>query len=316
MFGFWKNLKKPFLVLAPMEDVTDFVFREIVAETAPPDVFFTEFTNVAGLMSEGREVVAQRLEFSEKQRPIVAQIWGSRPENYREAAEYVRELGFDGVDINMGCPQRNVVKNKAGAALIKEPEIAARIIQATKEGAGKLPVSVKTRLGFKEIKTEEWSSFLLKQNIAVLTMHARTQKQMSKGSADWEEIGKVVKMRDEIAPKTLIIGNGDVASYSEAVERAETYEVDGVMIGRGIFSDPWVFEKREKDHTKKDRLELLLKHTKLFEKTWKDKKNFSIMKKFFKIYVREFDGASELRNKLMSAENYKDVFKIVDTFLA
>lgn len=300
-----------------MEDVTDFAFREIVAEIAPPDVFFTEFTNVAGLMSDGRENVARRLKYSEKQRPIVAQIWGTKPQNYYEAAKFVAQLGFDGIDINMGCPQRSVIKHKAGSALIKNPKLAAEIIQATKKGVGEsgtnIPVSVKTRIGFKNVVTEEWAEFLLRQKIAALTIHGRTQKQMSKVPADWEEIGKVVKIRNSLAPETLIIGNGDVESREEALEKAKKYGTNGVMIGRGIFQNPWVFEKQNKNHTKEEYLELLLKHTRLFVQTWGEQKNFNVMKKFFKMYVREFEGAGELRAQLMHASSYKEVETVIKT---
>jgi nifR3 family TIM-barrel protein len=294
-----------------MEDVTDYVFREIISQEAPPDVFFTEFTNVAGLMSEGREIVERRLRFSKNQKPIVAQIWGTNPQNFFEAAEYIRKLGFDGIDINMGCPQKKVIKMGAGAGLIKTPKLAKEIIAATKEGAREIPVSVKTRLGFNKIKTEEWAGLLLKQNIDALIMHGRTRKQMSKAPANWEEIGKLVKIRNESSSKTVIIGNGDVESREEAEQKAKRYEVDGIMIGRGVLCNPWIFEEKEKKHSKEDYLKLLLKHAELFEDTWKEKKNFSIMKKFFKMYVREFEEASDLRQKLMQAENYKEVENII-----
>ena len=307
MENFWTKLNKPFTALAPMEDVTDFVFREILAEIARPDVFFTEFTNVTGLISEGKEFVERRLKHSDKQKPIVAQIWGSEPKDYHEAAKYISSLGFDGIDINMGCPQKKVVKTKGGAALIKYPELAKEIIEATKEGAPNLPISVKTRIGYVTIKTEEWTRHLLNQDLAALTIHGRTRKQMSKGRANWEEIKKSVEIRDEIAPNTLIVGNGDVENYQQTKEKVKEYGVDGVMIGRGIFTNPWAFEKEAKEHTKEEYLSLLLKHTKLFKATWEEKKNFAIMKKFFKIYVRNFDGANELRQKLMRCENYAQV---------
>jgi len=312
MVNFWEKLKKPFTVLAPMEDVTGFVFREIIAETARPDIFFTEFTNVTGLLSEGKEYVERRLKYSEKQRPIVAQIWGSEPKDYYEAAKYIVSLGFDGIDINMGCPQKAVVKHKSGAALIKYPELTKEIVEATKKGGSGLPISVKTRIGYDKVETTQWATHLLKQGLAALTIHGRTRKQMSKGKADWKEIKKAVEIKNEIAPNTLIVGNGDVNNAKEAEEKAKEYGVDGVMIGRGVFTNPWAFEKEAKEHSKKEYLRLLLKHTKLFEETWGEKKNFAIMKKFFKIYVRDFDGASELRQKLMECENYTQVKNLVE----
>ncbi len=297
-----------------MEDVTDFVFREIIAETAPPDVFFTEFTNVAGLMSEGRDHVAKRLEYSEKQRPIVAQIWGTDPKNYYHGAKYVKSLGFDGIDINMGCPQRSVIKNGGGAVLIKTRNLAQEIVDATKKGGQDLPVSVKTRLGYRQIETENWAEFLLKQGVAALTMHGRTQKQMSKTPANWDEIGKIPAIRNRIAPDTLIIGNGDIESYGEALEKSEKYKVDGVMIGRGIFSNPWIFEKQQKEHSTHENLKLLLKHAKLFEEKWGSKKNFHIMRKFLKTYVREFPDATVLREKLMKCNSYNEIKETLDNF--
>ncbi len=328
--GFWaelKKTKKPFLALAPMEDVTDFAFREILAETAPPDVFFTEFTNADGLMSAGRETVIKRLMYSEKQRPIVAQLWGNNPETMRGAATLVAELGFDGIDINMGCPDKSVVKIGAGSALIENWDLARELILAAKEGAKigeaeNLPVSVKTRIGFNKIVTEEWAEFLLNQGIACLTVHGRTKKQMSKVPANWEEIGKVAKVRDEMGVETLIVGNGDVESWEDAGGKAEEFGVDGVMIGRGIFSNPWIFEKEgakkhsvcesEKTrHSVEEHLNLLLKHTQLFEETWGKEKNFAIMKKFFKIYVRGFDGANELRQRLMECGSFEEIQRII-----
>ncbi|MCA9386392.1 tRNA-dihydrouridine synthase family protein, partial [Candidatus Dojkabacteria bacterium] len=186
------DIKKPILALAPMEDVTDFVFRELISDIAKPDVLFTEFTNVDGLFSNGKDQVIKRLKFSSNQHPIVAQIWGSTPKNYFESAKLIYDMGFDGIDINMGCPVRAVIKQRSGAALIKYKELAKEIIKAAKEGAGKLPVSVKTRIGLNKIETNEWVSFLLNQNIDVLTIHGRTAKDKSKVPANWDEIKKAV----------------------------------------------------------------------------------------------------------------------------
>ena len=292
-----------------MEDVTDHVFREILAEIAPPDVFFTEFTSAEGLCSAGYEKVASRLRYSEKQRPIVAQIWGVTPEKLRDAAKIVKKLGFDGIDINMGCPDKAVVKIGAGSALIENFDLASELIDAVKEGAKNIPVSVKTRTGFNKIITEDWTEFLLKQGIQALTIHGRTKKQMSKATASWEEIAKAVKVRDKVSPETVIIGNGDVLDYSDALDKANKSGVGGVMIGRGIFADPWVFAKDliPKIRTTEEKINLLLKHAELFEITWGVQKNFAIMKKFFKIYVRDFEGSSELRQLLMKCTSFEEV---------
>lgn len=314
MANFWQALPTPFMILAPMEDVTDFVFREIICEVGKPDVLFTEFTSVDGLTSKGRTETLRRFEFTEKQRPIVAQIWGNDPNKYYEVAQLIHELKFDGIDINMGCPVDMVIKRGCGAGLIKNQKLTDEIIAATKRSANGLPVSVKTRLGYDKIQTEEWISFLLQQKIDALTIHGRTVKELSKIPANWDEIGKAVNLRNTISPNTKIIGNGDVRDHNDTLSKHEQYHVDGIMIGRGIFTNPWVFDKTGKIHDQNESLTLLLKHTKLFEEKWGKIKNFDTMKKFFKIYVTGFDGASELRQKLMECKNYEEVEKeIKDT---
>jgi len=309
--NFWNNLKKPFLVLAPMYDVTDFVFREIISEIAKPDVLFTEFVNTNAICSSRKEKAAKDLLFSKKQRPIVAQIWGTNPDMFFKAAQEISKMGFDGIDINMGCPERSVVKNGSGAALIKNPNLAKELIKATKEGAKNIPISVKTRIGYSKIITEEWTSFLLEQNLNALTIHGRIANK-SDGKTMWNEIKKVASLRNKLSPRTIIIGNGDVKSYKEALGKYNGYKVDGVMIGRGILSNPWVFKKDDVvKHSKEDLINLLLKHTKLYEETWKNTKNFNALKKFFKVYVREFKGSNELRQELMKCQNYNQVVETI-----
>lgn len=316
--NFWQQLKKPIFILAPMEDVTDTVFRQIIMSCGRPDVFFTEFTNVDGMFSRGEKQVTQRLQFQSNEKPIVAQIWGLQPENYYKAAKRLGEMGFDGIDINMGCPQKNITSKGACSALITNPALAKEIIQATQEAAGELPVSVKTRIGFKTIQTEEWIGFLLDCNLAALTIHGRTAAEMSAVPAHWDEIGKAVEMRDKKKSSTLIIGNGDVQSLEEAKEKAEKYKVDGVMIGRGIFHNPWLFNDAVHidQKTIQERLVLLQNHVEIYEKTWKNEKPFQILKKYFKIYISGFDGASELRMHLMEVRNSDEVRKILTDFLA
>jgi tRNA-dihydrouridine synthase len=312
--NFWKDLPKPFLILAPMEDVTDTVFREIVCDIKKPDVLFTEFTSVDGLMSVGKKRVMRSLLYTERQRPVVAQIWGSGVENYTNSTKLVDTLGFDGVDINMGCPDRGVIKKNAGSGLIRDFEMAKQVIDAVKQGKGDMAISVKTRLGFDKVITDEWISFLLEQNLDAITVHGRIATEMSKNPADWNEIKKAVALRDSIAPNTLIIGNGDVKSYTQAIEYSEKYKVDGVMIGRGIFGNPWIFEKEDTNHTTQDYLDLLLKHTKLFIQIWGNTKNFHVLKKFYKMYVREFRGADELRADLMLCNTEPEVIEVIKKF--
>jgi len=324
--NFWKKLNKPFFVLAPMLDVTDTAFRQIIAKYGKPDVFWTEFVAVDGLCSEkGREKLKKNLlQFDESERPIVAQLFGSKPENFEKAARIVTEMGFDGIDINMGCPQKNILKQGAGSELIINPELAREIIRATKKGAGDLPVSVKTRVGYNKNEIESWIPTILEENPVALTIHGRTKKEMSKVPAHWDLIKRVQEIRDEMKSETLIIGNGDVTSLEEAKSRAEETGVDGVMIGRGIFGNPWLFSGVDwKTISVKEKLEVVLEHTKLFEKIFGDNKenqklfggkgrarNFALMKKHYKAYVNGFDGAKELRIKLMEAEDLEEVKKI------
>lgn len=313
MKNFWQKLPKSFFALAPMEDVTDTAFRQVIASVGKPDVFFTEFVNVDGLFSSGREKVIHRLKFAELEHPIVAQVWGINLENFTKAAKLIKQMGFDGIDINMGCPQRSVIKQKACSALINHPEEAKGIFLAVKKGAGGLPVSIKTRIGFKEIQTEEWLGFLLKLKPVVLTVHGRTVKELSKVPAHWDEIGKAVKMRDELGGDTLIIGNGDIISYRDGLDKVKKYRVDGVMVGRGVFHNPWIFnpEVDISSINSKGRIELLLKHAGLFEKIWGKEKQFNILKKFFKAYLRDFDGAGELRAKLMETKNIREARELL-----
>lgn len=320
MQNFWQNLKKPFFILAPMDDVTDVVFRTMVNKISPPDVFFTEFTNVEGLQSPGRERLLPRLWFEKDQQPIVAQIWGQRPENYYQTAQELKKMGFSGIDINMGCPDKKVIKQGSCSALINNPKLAREIIIATQEGAGGLPVSVKTRLGLKNIQTEEWIGFLLSLNVEVLTIHGRTAKEMSAVPAHWEEIAKVVKMRNEMKSKTLIVGNGDVADYRDGLKKVEETEVDGIMIGRGIFHNLWAFAQNPEEfqdlrNSSKYMLTLLLDHARLFDKTWGKGKNFAILRKFFKIYVSGLPEAAQLRERLYQTENLAQVEEAVAEYL-
>lgn len=306
--NFWRKLPRPFTVLAPMENVTNFAFRQVVATKLPkPDVLFTEFTNVEALNSEGFERTIPRFTLSMSQKPIVAQIWGTNPENYYKSAKLIEKLGFDGIDINMGCPDRAVVKIGACSALINNKSLAKEIIEAVKKGSKKLPISVKTRIGFKEIVTEEWVTFLLEQNIDALTIHGRTVKQMSDVPANWDEIKKAVEIKNKISPKTVIVGNGDVISYSEVIKRHKNYNVDGVMIGRGIFSNPWIFDKNDKKHTPDEYKNILINHLKLLDQ----EKYFDEVKKFFKMYICNFEGANKLRAKLMQTKSVKEALKLL-----
>jgi tRNA-dihydrouridine synthase len=314
------DVSKPFFVLAPMDEVTETVFRQIVLETAAPDLMFTEFVNVDGLMSPGRSRLLKKLRFVEAEKGLVAQLWGLKPENFKTIAGQIadgtiaRELGlpagcnFVGVDLNMGCPAKSEVQNGACSALIKTEnrELAGQIIDATREGlAGRLPLSVKTRLGFNEIDMT-WFEFLLAKDLDLLTVHGRTRKEMSKVPAHWDLIGEVVKMRDRLAPQTLIAGNGDVMNHRQGEALAKQYGLDGIMIGRGIFQDPFAFAATSPwpEWSRQERIELYRKHVQSFADTWQQgERNIKTLNKFCKIYISDFDGAKELREQLMEADS-------------
>lgn len=312
----WIDLVKkdePFLALAPMEAVTEYVFRELLCDIGKPDVMFTEFTSAEALDSDGFERTIGRFDFSERQRPIIAQIWGITPKSFYNAAKIVKEKGFDGIDINMGCPDKAVMKKGSGACLSENPTLAAELIAAIKDAAPELPLSVKTRLGLKTNISETWIPFILKQNIAALTLHARTAKELSDVPAHWDEIKKAVGYRNEISPHTVLMGNGDVKSYKDALEKFQEFNPDGIMIGRGVFTDPYIFEKNANGsaHTEKEHLELLLKHAKSFSDHWNGERNFAEVKRFFKIYIRNFQGAASFRDQLMRATNYDEVEQLL-----
>jgi len=378
--GFWKGVKentaaqkRPILTLAPMADVTDAAFRRIIAKYSRmgkvgggPDVMWTEFVSADGLCSPGREVLLRDLAFSEDERPIVAQLFTSHPDKMRKAARLVAACGFDGLDINMGCPDRSIEKQKAGAAMMKDPENAIAVINAAREGVKDLlgegllesdpehrviPVSVKTRIGYNKVDLD-WIRVLLEQKLPVLTIHLRTRKEMSDVPAHWELMPEIVKLRDEISPETLIIGNGDVESLADAEEKAKKSGCDGIMFGRAIFGNPWLFEntvpstehlvrspenpnsvlgtrnsvlKSEGSHNAPfkfsskmiiESLRVMVEHTELFMELLGDVKSFAVMKKHYKAYVNGWDGAKELRVKLMEANDAKEVRLVVDNYIA
>lgn len=299
--------------MAPLYDVADTVFRQIIADCSPPDLFFTEFVNVDGLQSAGKKDAQKRLIFSAKEKPIIAQIWGLNPDNYFKTTKELIDMGFAGVDINMGCPDKAIVKNGSCSALINNRELAAQIISATKKAAkGKMPVSIKTRLGFNDIDYS-WHEFLLNQGLDMLSIHGRTKKEMSKVPANWEAINNIRKLRDKISPDTLIIGNGEVLTKKQGIDLARKYKLDGIMIGTGIFNDPFVFADKSPwpNYSKQQKLDLFKKHVKLFDKTWKGTKPIKLLNKFCKIYINNFDGAKELREKLMAVKSADELLSMI-----
>lgn len=312
------KLPKPFLVLAPMDDVTDTVFRQVIAGTAPPDLYFTEFVNVDGLQSPGREKLLPKLQFTAQEQPIIAQIWGKNPENYYKTTLELKEMGFAGVDINMGCPDKAVVKNGCCSALINDREAAGEIIRAVQRAAGEdFPVSVKTRIGFGTIDLT-WIEYLLSFKLNMLTIHGRTTREMSKVPAHWDVIGQCRELRDQFSPTTLIVGNGDVKDYQHAQELAERYQLDGIMIGRGVFEDPYVFAKQSPwaTQTPQQKMQLFQKHIELYASTWQNnERRLPTLNKFCKIYINGFDGAKELREKLMACLSVQELRDILVTVM-
>lgn len=316
MNNFWQKLAKPIFVLAPMADVTDTAFRRVIAKYGKPSVMWTEFVSADGLAlapGEGRKKLLKDLEYTEDERPIVAQFFTSSPLNMRLAAQLAANLGFDGIDINMGCPAKVINRQDAGACLIKTPELAREIIRAAKEGAGDLPVSVKTRIGYNKVELESWLPAILAEEPAVVTIHARTAKEMSKVPARWEFVKRAVEIRNEMRSETLIFGNGDVVDMDDARKKVEETGCDGVMLGRAIFGNPWLFS--EHIPSTKEKLRILIEHTELFENLLGGVKSFSIMKKHFKAYVNGFDGAAELRSKLMNTDNVREVKDVLSKYI-
>ncbi|HSH04913.1 MAG TPA: tRNA-dihydrouridine synthase [Anaerolineae bacterium] len=316
---FWHQIPRPIIALAPMFDVTNVAFRQMIAQTAPADVYFTEFVSAEALNSRGYHAVIKMLDYTENQRPIVAQIWGHTLTHLEAAARIIADLGFDGIDLNMGCPQKSVLKHGVCSALINDHPRAADIIAATKAGAGHLPVSVKTRIGFAEIQTEEWIGFLLTQDLPVISIHGRTVADMSRVPANWDEIAKAVHLRDQINKETLIIGNGDVMNYWEGRARVDQTGVDGVMIGRGLFQDIYALEKSPSPETKTNptqtqRLQLLRQHLALHTHHFNSGRHFALFKRLLKIYIREFDHAAQLRDQLINAPSPNHILDILTTF--
>ena len=313
-------MPRPFLILAPMYHVTDTVFRQIIASCAPPDVFITEFVNVDGLRSPGRAKLLPYLYLEETKVPVWAQIWGKKPQNYLQVARELADGGFAGIDINMGCPDKTVLKNNTCSALIKPANrrLAAEIIAATKAGAGKLPVSIKTRLGFAEDDLS-WHEFLLSQDIACLSVHARTVSEMSRVPARWERISEIKALAERIAPLTKIVGNGDIVSRRQALELCRLHGWDGAMIGRGIFEDPFLFAE-ESPWAKMppaEKVGLYRRHIELFQRTYgAGERRFDLLKKFMKVYLTGFEHASRLRIRIAGCNKAAEALEALDSYLA
>ena len=331
MKDFWHNLPKPIFALAPMEDVTDAAFRRLIARYGKPAVMFTEFTSADGLVlapAQGQQALRKKLLFSESERPIVAQLFTASPERMEQAARLVAELGFDGIDINMGCPVKEVVDTGCGAALIKNPSLAHSLIQSAKKAD--LPVSVKTRIGYQTDELDSWLPELLAEEPAAITIHARTRKEMSAVPARWDTVARAARLRDSLGSKTLILGNGDVKDLADARAKVAETQCDGAMLGRAIYGNPWLFADRAGEPSPQERIQALIEHLDLFEELFgtttnyatiserssdmtaslgrdesklSPRSSFAVMKKHFKAYISGWDGAKELRTRLMETDS-------------
>ncbi len=342
--GFWGKLKKPIIGLAPMDGVTDAAFRFITAKYGKPDLTITEFTSVEGICA-GALRPLQAFQYDDSERPVIAQIFGSTPECFYKAAFVITELGFDGIDINMGCPAKNVASRGSGASLILTPELAKDIIHQTQKAAKDwsegikieevglpeniveyvktqqqnapynsgltrklLPVSVKTRIGYNSIVIEEWVKHLLETEPVNITFHGRTLKQMYSGLADWEAISRAAKIVHET--ETTILGNGDIASLPDAHERIKKFGLDGVLIGRASFGNPWLFNPAKKETTLEEKFKVAVEHSVLYAKLFPTSP-FIHMRKHLAWYCRGFENAAHIRQKLMMSNNAEEVKEIL-----
>lgn len=317
MSTFWDDMVRPFMVLAPMADVTDPAFRRVIAQYGKPDVLWTEFVSADGLyhtrevnkLPDDENPLLKDLVYGENEHPIIVQLFSAKPEMMEYAAALMVDLGFDGVDINMGCPDRSVEKQGAGASLMKQPELAVELIEAAKSGVqGKIPVSVKTRIGYNKNELDMWLPKLLSAEPAAVTVHTRTRKELSLVPARWEHIEEAVRIRDAAGSKTYIIGNGDVETPEQGRVLAKEYGADGVMIGRGIFGNPWLFSEQVPGLDEK--LRVLQEHCDAFSELC-GHKSFAVMKKHFKAYVTGFDGAKEMRIELMGCNTAEEVAEVI-----
>lgn len=308
------RLPRPFFVLAPMDDITDIVFREIIADCQAPDLFFTEFVNVDGLQSRGRERLLHKVARRPSETNLIAQIWGKIPANYEKTAAELVEMGFAGIDINMGCPEKSIIKNGCCSALANNRDLAREIIESVKRGvAGRVPVSVKLRTGFGQVDFS-WPEFILQQNIDLLTVHGRTTREMSKVPARWQDIQTIREIRDRVAPQTLIVGNGDVMSRTQGEELAAKHGIDGVMIGRAIFTDPYIFSNESPWNSKsqREKLDQYIKHIELFTSTYPGRtRNWESLKRMAKTYVHGVQGANAFRDALMRSKSSDEMLTVL-----
>lgn len=350
--GFWSDLPLPILGLSPMDGVTDFPFREMTKKYGQPSIIYTEFTSVEGVCHGAKQLLKDFL-YGEIQRPIIGQIYGTTPDFFRQTAIILCQLGFDGIDINMGCPAKNVAHSGAGAALIQTPKLAQEIIRATQQGVQDwlngqtvrncqnvtdeialaiearekmlpmavrqlqktrtLPISVKTRIGYGTPVISEWIPTLLEMAPAAIALHGRTLKQQYGGQANWELIGEAAQLTSKT--ETLLLGNGDVKTLVDAQEKVATYQLQGVLIGRAAMGNPFVFAP-DKTPATSDLMKIALAHAELFESTYRQdpKYNFLPMRKHLGWYVHDIEHAAKIRQEIYQCNSSQDFWAVVEKY--
>lgn len=302
----WQDSPRPIVCLAPMDGITNTAYRRIVRKVNPGVILFSEFTNVEGLLRSDH--VRQRLDYHPSEHPFFMQIFGNRPEAFAEVSRMIEDRGIMGVDINMGCPAKKIVNSQHGSALMKDPELACRIIEAIRK-ACKLEVSVKTRLGWEN--AEDLIPFgkrLEAAGVSLITIHGRTYKQAYRGHADWEPIYELKR-----ALSIPVLGNGDVQHYEDGMRRMQN--LDGFMIGRKAIGNPWVFQDRSRIAlpTLQERTALALEHYHLFRELKPERIALLEFRKYLGEYVHGIAHAKQWRNRLMQTHTETEFIKLMET---
>jgi len=338
------SFQKPVIGLSPMDGITDEPFRLLQTKISKPDLIFTEFVSAEGL-SRGGVKLYDVLLYSSEERPIIGQLFGKDPESFYKSAIILAHLGFDGVDINMGCPAKTVVQHGSGGALIENPKLASEIIKSVKKGVSdwshgkvtidnldlnqrthevikrnlkysgkteglKPSISVKTRLGITEPIYKTWIPFLLEHKLDFLTIHGRTLKQGYSGVADWSAISECAKMATQT--NTLILGNGDIQSRQQGLEYCQKYGLSGVLIGRASMGNPWIFGNRKA--SVKEKFSTILLHTQLFESIF-PLRRLDSLRKHFLLYSSGHPHAKKLRAQFVRVNSLNDLLSLEEEFM-
>jgi len=313
----WKTIKKPYLILAPMAGYTDSPFRQLVKEIAPDVICITELISADGL-SYGSKKTNDMLRFKEIERPQILQLFGKRLEHFAEAVKIAEDMGFDGIDINMGCPAKKVIGSMHGSALIKTPELAFEIVETCAKNT-KLPVSVKTRLGWEDDSTLiGFAKGLENAGAQMITIHGRTTKQVFTGKADWDPI---YKLKETLS--IPVTGNGDIMTGE--IARGRVQNLDGIMVGRATFGNPWIMGEvseaiglrasSKKPELFDDLKKFMIHHAELNVEVHGLKKGMLDIRKHLASYIKGVPGASKMRSELVRVESIEEIKQILNRFL-